>query len=123
MKPTTPKQIPKPILTGTADRERLYQQTMTNIRYQLPKGQGSMSRFLHGHLVEIVTEFLEETVFRPSIVLGGLTGALIITSAWYAYARIYGFVLSGSELPLSFVLGAVIGFGIERLGQLFRPRE
>lgn len=118
--PKTPPQL-TPI--KSADREQMYLQTMTNIRYQLPKGLGGLSRFLHGRVVELVSEFLEETVFRPSIVLGGLLGAVVITSVWYGFARVFGFELAGSELPISFAIGAILGFGIERLLLLFKPRE
>ena len=125
MKPTRPAKQPAPVSPSPAvaspeARQALYDQTMTNIRHQLSKSQAVMSRVLHGRVIEVVTEFLEETLYRPSIVIGGLLGAVIVTAIWYGFAVAYGFALSGSELPIGFGVGAVFGFVIERLSQFFR---
>lgn len=112
-----------PAALSQADRQTIYVQTLVNVRHQLRPSQRLLSRFLHGRVVEVGTEFLEETLFRPSAVLGGLTSAIIVIAIWYSAAYTTGFSLSGSEIPVGYVVGAGLGLGLERLILLFRRRS
>lgn len=99
-----------------------YAHTMATVRHQLTPVSRSFSKFIHTPVVEKTSEILETTIARPSVVSGATWTALIVGSVFYFTARHYGYMLSGSELLFSFIVGAVVGVLIEGLYFMFRSR-
>lgn len=105
---------PRPKITP----DKNYQQTMVTLRSHLPHSEQLFSRFIHIPLVDSVSEALGRTIARPSVLLGGLTGALITNGSFYIVAREYGFRISGSELLIGLAAGAFAGLVIEFVWRL-----
>jgi hypothetical protein len=99
-----------------------YVHTMATIRRQLSPVSQNFSKFIHTPVVEKTTEILENTVARPSVAIGATWTALIVGGVFYFVARHYGYMLSGSELIFSFIVGAFVGLLIEGLLFMFRGR-
>jgi len=97
-----------------------YAHTVAAMQRHLTPVSRSFSKFIHAPAVEKTSEVLERTVARPSVVAGATWTALIVGSVFYFTARHYGYMLSGSELLFSFVVGAVIGIVIEGLWRSLR---
>jgi len=102
-----------------------YAHTMTTLQRHLKPTSRRFSRFIHRPAVEKVSESLERTVARPSVTAGATWTALVVGTLFYFTARRYGYALSGSEMILSFAVGAVLGLILEQLWRLFvrRPRS
>lgn len=102
-----------------------YTQTLASIQRRLTPARRTFSKVIHAPAVEKTSEALEKTVARPSVTAGATWTALIIGSIFYFTARRYGYILSGSEIELSFVVGAVLGLILEWIWRTFlrRPRQ
>lgn len=98
-----------------------YAETLGSLQRKLDPVSRNFSKFIHVPAVEKTSEVLEKTVARPSVMLGTTWTALIVGSVFYFTARHYGYMLSGSELLFSFVVGALLGIVIEGLVRLVRP--
>ena len=99
-----------------------YAQTLATMQHRLAPVSRSFSKVIHTPVVEKTSEVLENTVARPSVVAGATWTALLVGGAFYFTARHYGYMLSGSELLFSFVVGAVIGLAIEGAFRSLRHR-
>lgn len=97
-----------------------YQQTMHSVQRQLPTASRAFSKVIHTPAVEATSEVLERTVARPSVSVGSTWTALIVGAVFYFTARHFGYVLSGSEMLLSFVVGAVLGLVLEAVWRTLR---
>ncbi len=112
---------PKPVETREpqtitrAKRDEAFNSTMKTVRNQLSPVQRSFSKFIHAKPVEVTSELLEETIFRPSFLWGGVIGGIILGASLYIFARMQGFRLSGSEFIVGLFIGGIIGLIIERL--------
>jgi hypothetical protein len=102
-----------------------YAETVASIQRRLTPASRAFSKVIHAPAIEKSSEALEKTVARPSVTAGATWTALIIGSIFYFTARRYGYVLSGSEIELSFVVGAVLGLILEWVWRTFirRPRH
>jgi hypothetical protein len=102
-----------------------YTQTLASLQRRLTPAGRTFSRVIHNPVVEKASEALETTIARPSIMAGSTWTALIIGSVFYFTARRYGYNLSGSEIDVSFLLGAAIGLILEWLWRtvLRRPKR
>ncbi len=100
-----------------------YVSTLASIQHKLKPLSRSFSRVIHTPLVERTSEVLEKTVARPSVTLGATWTALILGSLFYFAARRYGYALSGSEIILSFVVGAVLGLLLEGVWHVVKPKR
>lgn len=109
----------RPVLT----RSLSYKHTMISLRHRLKPAQRGFSNVIHSPAVESVSEVAAKTVFRPSVSLGAMTGALLIGGTVYLFARNYGFSLRGSEIIFGLIIGGVLGLLIEGLYKtLFKRR-
>ncbi len=99
-----------------------YSQTLASVQRKLSPVSRSFSKVIHTPAVEKTSEILENTVARPSLLLGTTWTALIVGSIFYLTAHHYGYALSGSELLFSFIVGAMIGLAIEGLFRAFKRR-
>lgn len=93
---------------------------MKKVQSHLPPASRTLSKVVHNRVVESVSEVLEETVLRPSVLIGGAIVGLIGGSIFYIYARIAGFPLSGSEFLISLIAGALIGVVLEIIYKWFK---
>lgn len=100
-----------------------YAQTLSSMQRKLGPVSRGFSKVIHAPIIEKTSEALEKTVARPSITAGATWTALIIGSIFYFTARHYGYVLSGSEITLSFVAGAAIGLALEGCWRAVRRRR
>ncbi len=102
------------------DRRRAFKREMKKVQSHLPPASRTLSKVVHNRVVESVSEVLEETVLRPSVLIGGAIVGLIGGSIFYIYARIAGFPLSGSEFLISLIAGALIGVVLEIIYKWFK---
>lgn len=99
-----------------------YVQTLASVQRKLGPLSRGFSQVIHTPVVEQTSEALENTVARPSVLLGTTWTALIVGSIFYLTARHYGYTLSGSELLFSFVVGALLGLILEGVWNAFKRR-
>ena len=98
-----------------------YAHTMASMQRHLKPASRAFSKVIHAPIVERTSEALEKTVARPSVMAGAGWTAVIVGSIFYLTARRYGYVLSGSEMFVAFVVGGLLGLLIEFIGRsLFR---
>ncbi len=113
---------PTPGLLPFLDHHLNYTQTLASVQRRLTPISRSFSKVIHNSAVEKTSEALENTVARPSVLLGTTWTALIVGTIFYLTAHHYGYALSGSELLFSFVVGALLGLVIEGLWRLLKRR-
>ncbi len=100
-----------------------YAQTLASLQRQLRPASRTFSKIIHTPIVESVSTALESTVARPSVLLGASWAALIVGGGFYLTARHYGYSLSGSEMLLSFIFGALLGLAGETLLRSLKRRQ
>lgn len=97
-----------------AARKTAFNEEITAIRSHLTPAQARLSKIVHNRVIESTSQALEETVFRPSLVLGGALGALLIGGGFYVFAKVRGYPVSGSE----FMVGLIVGGGLGLVAEL-----
>lgn len=102
------------------EKRAAFKKEISKVQAQLPPATRTLSRVVHNRLVENVSEVLEETVLRPSVLLGGAVVGLLAGGMFYVYARIQGFPLSGSEFLISMLAGGLIGVVLEIIYKWFK---
>lgn len=123
-KPEASKLERKPLKRmSRAEKRAVYATTMKSVQAQLPPIKRNFSRFVHSRPVEYTSELLEETIYRPSFLIGGGLGALILGGGFYAVAKTQGWLLSGSEFSLSLIVGGLIGWLIELILRRIKPKK
>jgi len=120
--PTPEPAAPKPHIPFI-DHKQVYADTMRSVQKRLTPVSRSFSKVIHAPLVEKTSEVLENTVARPSVTLGATLTALCVGSIFYLTAYHYGYMLSGSELLFSFIVGALIGIVIEGVWRILLRRR
>jgi hypothetical protein len=121
--PAEPEAAPTKPTLPFLNHKLNYIQTLNSVQRRLTPVSRSFSKVIHAPIVEKSSEVLEKTIARPSITVGATWTALIIGSVFYFTARHYGYELSGSEITLSFVLGAIIGLALEGFWRMLRHRR
>jgi hypothetical protein len=119
--PTPEASAPKPHIPFI-DPGQVYADTMRSVQKRLTPVSRTFSKVIHTPIIEKSSEVLENTVARPSITLGATLTALSVGSIFYLTAYHYGYMLSGSELLFSFIVGALIGIVIEGLWRILLRR-
>lgn len=104
------------------DHHLNYVQTIASVQRKLSPVSRSFSKVIHTPVIEQVSEKLETTVARPSVLLGTTWTALIVGTIFYLTARHYGYALSGSELLFSFIVGGLLGLVVEGLWRTLKRR-
>lgn len=97
-----------------------YRQTMVTLRHRLSPASRRFSSVIHTPVIEKTSEVLAKTIARPSVSLGAITGAVIMSGGFYLFARHYGFTLKGSEVWVGLLIGAAIGLLSESLWRFQR---
>jgi hypothetical protein len=113
---------PAPAKTPFIAVKMNYLDTVASMQTKLKPVSRSFSKFIHTPVIDKTSEAIEKTIGRPSVTLGATWTALIVGSVFYFTARHYGYMLSGSELLFSFVVGALIGIVVEGLWRLFKHK-
>lgn len=106
-----------------SERRQALKEELTSVRQHLTPAQRALSQVVHNPIIERASEALEETVFRPSIVVGGAIGAIIVGGVLYGFAKVRGYLLPGSEFMVGLIIGAVLGILVELLHWLVRGRK
>jgi hypothetical protein len=117
-----PNKPPQVNLAAHLDHLINYRDTMASMRRHLKPASRSFSKLIHAPAVEKLSEPLERTLMRPSVVAGATWSAAVVGIVFYFTARFYGFSLSGSEMLLALAGGAVLGLLIEAALRLSRRR-
>ncbi len=118
-----PAEKGEPKVISRRERDAVFVKTMAQVRHQLSPAQRTFSKLIHAKPVEAVSELLEETIYRPSFLWGGLIGGLLFGGFLYVVARAMGFRLSGSEFLVGLLVGGCIGFLVEKIIFRFRHRD
>jgi hypothetical protein len=102
------------------DHKLNYTETLASVQRRLTPVSRSFSKVIHTPAIDKTSEALEKTIARPSVTLGATWTALIVGGLFYLIARRYGYMLSGSELLFSFLVGALIGLALEGVWRALR---
>lgn len=102
------------------DPQLNYRQTLITLQQHFFPARAAFSRFIHRPAVENLSDLLDATLLRPGLLLGALIGGLAVEGSFYLAGRHFGFALSGSEVLIALLIGAIIGLLLEMLGGLGR---
>lgn len=86
-----------------------YKKTMKETQSHMKPAERTFSKVIHAPVVEKTSEAVGSTVARPNAILAGSVAAFLFTLGLYAFAKYYGYPLSGSETIAAFVLGWLVG--------------
>jgi hypothetical protein len=109
-----------PTFVSGLSRRVNYEQTMVTLRHHLSPMSRRFSKVIHSPAVEQISDAAGATVFRPSVINGGLLSAVVIGGALYLTARYYGFEFPGSALFMLLILGGITGALVEILARNLR---
>jgi hypothetical protein len=104
---------PRPHIAQLLNHKLNYADTLASVQRKLRPLSRGFSKLIHLPAVERTSDAVGSTLARPSVAAGSTWTALIIGIIFYFTARRYGYSLSGSELLISFVLGALLGLVLE----------
>lgn len=102
------------------EKRSAFKKEINRVQAQLPPATRVLSKIVHNRIVEDISEVLEETVLRPSVLIGGAVVGLVGGGIFYLYARTQGFPLSGSEFLVTMLAGALIGVVLEIVYKWFK---
>ena len=103
-----------------AARKQTYRLTMQRLQNRMPAAERQFSRFIHVPAVERLSEATNNTIARPSGVLGSGVLAVLGMGLLYWLSRRSGFELSGNELLIFILAGWLLGLLAEFGVRLFR---
>lgn len=121
--PAAEKEVTKKHHPTRLDKKATYWQTVHAMQRRLKPASRKFSKIIHNPSIEQASEFVGKTVMRPSVTLGATSTALIVGAFFYLTARRYGYVLSGSEVLLSLLVGGLLGVIIEAIIKAARPHK
>jgi hypothetical protein len=118
----------KTAAAATANEELLnldtnYSDTLGSVQNRLSPGSRTFSKIIHAPAVERSSELMERTIMRPSVVMGTTWTAFIVGLVFYLTARYYGFTLSGGEMLLALLGGAMLGLTLEGIWYFIRQHD
>jgi hypothetical protein len=99
------------------------QRTLTRVRHKLSGPDKSLSKVIHQPVVDAVSRVGEQTVARPSGVLGGAICAFLGSCLFLWASKHYGFRYNYFLFFLFFVGGFAIGLVIELMVYLSRRKQ
>lgn len=103
------------------DRKKLanFNKIMSEITPQLSTSQQILGIIMHNPKIEMVSDKLAATIFRPLPLLYGSFGAAFASILTYALAKKYGYTVAGSELYIGFIAGWMLGLFVDYSKKLF----
>jgi len=105
------------------NQDNTYNETLASLQNRMSPTSKAFSKLIHTPAVEHTSSILESTIMRPSVVMGTTWTALIVGVIFYVTARVYGFKLSGSEMLLALLGGAVLGLALEGIWMFFSRKQ
>ena len=112
-----PKQITQaktPIKKATKQaKEAEFKKTMKTIQKDMAPASRTFSKVIHNPAVEATSEVAGKTVARPAALLAGSLTAFVLVAIVYMVAKYFGYVLSGFEWILTFLIGWAIGLIVD----------
>lgn len=99
-----------------------YEQTLASVQRRLKPLSRGFSKLIHTPAIERTSDAVGSTIARPSVAAGSTWTALVVGLVFYFTARRYGYTLSGSELLISLVVGALLGLVLEGAWRAARRR-
>jgi hypothetical protein len=114
---------PKDTYVASAERDKSYKQTLSDIQSQMSGPSRSFSKIIHNKTVEKVSDVVGSTIARPNAVLAGAICAFVVVLGLYVHARYSGYALRGSETIAAFVIGWLLGMLFDLLRGLFRSKR
>jgi hypothetical protein len=105
------------------NQDDTYNETLASLQNRMSPSSKAFSKLIHNPAVEHTSSILESTIMRPSVVMGTTWTALIVGVIFYVTARVYGFKLSGSEMLLALLGGAVLGLALEGIWMFFSRKQ
>jgi hypothetical protein len=113
-KQSVPTSRKGPIKKATKAQKRAgYKKALRSIQKEMNPVERTFSKVIHNPIIETTSEAASKTVARPAALLAGSLAALILTTIVYIVAKYYGYVLSGFEWIVTFLIGWAIGLIID----------
>lgn len=100
-----------------------YKGTLRQIQHEMPAHSRLFSKVIHNQFIEKTSDILGSTIARPNSMLYGSLFAFLLTLLVYLLAKNMGYVLSGSETILAFLIGWLFGVIVDYLKVLFTGKR
>jgi hypothetical protein len=114
---------PRGGIVNKKELDKSFKKTMHNVQNELPAVERIFSKIIHNKAIERTSDVLGNTVARPNAILAGAFVAFILTLLTYTIAKTIGYVLSGSETMLAFIIGWIIGVIYDSMRILFTGKK
>lgn len=101
---------PQPVAPQKRDA---FKQTLSQARSHLSTPHKAFSHVVHARAIEVLSDTLGGSLFRPTAITIGSLSALLFTSTLYFTAKHYGYELAGSEFLVAFGFGWLVGIIID----------
>lgn len=119
----TGAQQPSSQYVGQQLKNLSFERTMTRIRRQLSSPDKALSKVVHQPVVQAVSRVGEQTIARPSGLLGGSICAFVGSCVFLWASKHYGFRYNYLMFLLFFVVGFAFGLGLELATYGLRKRR
>lgn len=86
-----------------------YIRAINQIQTSLKPKDRLFSKIIHNKVIEIISNFMTNTIARPNLILFASITAFVLSLSFYIIAKTIGYKLSGSEPIVGFLLGWSIG--------------
>ena len=87
--------------------------TLSQARSHLSAPHKAFSYVIHTRAIEVLSDTLGGSLFRPTAITIGSLSALFFTGTLYFTAKHYGYELAGSEFVIAFGFGWLVGIIID----------
>lgn len=113
MTKTNKRPAQKKLQTVASQKRDAFQLTLSQARSHLSAPHKTLSYVIHARVIEVLSDTLGGSLFRPTAITIGSLSALLFTGVLYFTAKHYGYELAGSEFVLAFCFGWLIGIVID----------
>ena len=104
-------------------QDESYKQTVIRAQKDMHPINLIFSKFIHNQLIEKTSDFFEKTIARPNLILAGSIFSFTLTLIAYVIAKKYGYILSGFETILAFIIGWIVGLIYDYFLALFTGKK
>lgn len=120
---STPTPVVVPLKPERHQFQQTYSQAVKSLQRRLSPASRAFSQVIHQPVVETLSNSAEKTIARPSLLLGAITGALIVTVVLYVVARSNGYVFTPIFSIAALIIGGAVGLVLEFLRFAFTGRS
>lgn len=99
---SAPKKSPRSASSG-------YRDTLQQARSHMSLPAQIFSRFIHLRPIEIISDLLAMTLFRPLPLVFAAASAALLPLVIWLIAKHFGYSLSGTESIIAFIFGWLVG--------------